>query len=193
VDRAITLGEPEIVDGPIINPINRHRYWVLAPAALPLAQRAARQLGGTLAIPDGVAEQNFLGSLANSYGEPVLLGINDALIEGTFVTELGDSLGYANWGAGEPNNSLGSEDAVVLQASPSSNTWNDTRSDLPFYAIVEANCLGDLNDDGTVNGLDLSILLGGWGSIAGDMSGDGTTDASDLSLLLGAWGACPTS
>ncbi|MBL9148906.1 MAG: hypothetical protein JNM94_09460 [Phycisphaerae bacterium] len=52
-------------------------------------------------------------------------------------------------------------------------------------------CPGDLNDDGTVNGADLGILLGGWGNAAGDLDGNGTTDGSDLGILLGAWGACP--
>jgi len=53
------------------------------------------------------------------------------------------------------------------------------------------NCPADLNDDGSVNAADLSILLGGWGTPVGDIDGDGTTNAADLTLLLGAWGPCP--
>ncbi|MFO0827758.1 MAG: M12 family metallo-peptidase [Phycisphaerales bacterium] len=49
--------------------------------------------------------------------------------------------------------------------------------------------LGDLNGDGHVNGADLGILLGAWGSPAADLNGDGTTDAADLAILLGAWTA----
>src|SRR5262249_38444234 len=45
----------------------------------------------------------------------------------------------------------------------------------------------DLNGDGAVNGLDLGILLGAWGTPAADLNGDGTTDAADLAILLGAW------
>jgi hypothetical protein len=46
---------------------------------------------------------------------------------------------------------------------------------------------GDFNGDGSVNGTDLAILLGGWGTASGDIDGDGTTNGVDLSLLLGNW------
>ena len=48
----------------------------------------------------------------------------------------------------------------------------------------------DLTGDGVVDGADLGILLGAWGSSgpAGDVNGDGSVDGSDLGLLLGAWG-----
>ncbi len=51
--------------------------------------------------------------------------------------------------------------------------------------------LGDLNNDGIVDGADLAILLGAWGSndpIA-DLSGDGEVGGADLSILLGNWTA----
>lgn len=51
---------------------------------------------------------------------------------------------------------------------------------------------GDLNADGTVNGLDLGILLGSWGpvgpGIPADINGDGTVNGLDLGVLLGNWG-----
>lgn len=47
----------------------------------------------------------------------------------------------------------------------------------------------DLNDDGLIDGADLGILLGAWGSTGGDINGDGATDGSDLGLLLAAWGS----
>ena len=46
----------------------------------------------------------------------------------------------------------------------------------------------DLDNDGVVNGADLSILLNNWGgSTIGDIDGNGTVDAGDLAILLGAW------
>ena len=51
--------------------------------------------------------------------------------------------------------------------------------------------IGDLNNDGIVDGADLAILLGAWGSndpIA-DLSGDGEVGGADLSILLGNWTA----
>ncbi|MDA1007475.1 MAG: hypothetical protein O2800_00530 [Planctomycetota bacterium] len=45
----------------------------------------------------------------------------------------------------------------------------------------------DLNCDGSVNGVDLGIMLASWGLQGGDTNGDGTTDGSDLAMILSAW------
>jgi len=46
----------------------------------------------------------------------------------------------------------------------------------------------DLNFDGQVDGADLAILLGSWGSTgSADLDLNGTVDAADLALLLGSW------
>jgi hypothetical protein len=54
---------------------------------------------------------------------------------------------------------------------------------------------GDLNGDGRVNILDLSILLSNWNRTTGnltnpkaDLNGDGKVDILDLSILLSRWG-----
>ena len=54
----------------------------------------------------------------------------------------------------------------------------------------QSACAADLNADGLVDGSDLGILLGGWGSSAGDLDGSGTTDGADLGIMLGIWGPC---
>lgn len=47
---------------------------------------------------------------------------------------------------------------------------------------------GDLNGDGIVNGADIGLLLGAWGTAGpGDLSGDGLVDGADIGLMLGAW------
>lgn len=76
-------------------------------------------------------------------------------------------------------------------------------SDLGSGSVVEAgvddfkvsgvNCTppydpADLNQDGNVDGLDLGILLGSWGSSGGDITGDGNTDGADVTSLFAAWG-----
>jgi hypothetical protein len=54
--------------------------------------------------------------------------------------------------------------------------------------LVDANVLGDLNNDGLVNGADLGTLLGAWGTPGpGDLNGDGIVNGADLGVLLGAW------
>jgi fibronectin type 3 domain-containing protein len=52
---------------------------------------------------------------------------------------------------------------------------------------------GDLNNDGKVNYLDLSIMLDHWGSKSptvaqGDMNADGAVNMTDLQFLLSHWG-----
>ncbi len=47
---------------------------------------------------------------------------------------------------------------------------------------------GDLNADGLVNGLDITILFANWGgSGQGDIDGDGTVNAVDLTVVLSNW------
>jgi hypothetical protein len=57
-------------------------------------------------------------------------------------------------------------------------------------AFATISCPGDLNQDGTVDGNDLAILIGAWGSTGGDLDGSEVTDPADLALLLGYWGSC---
>ncbi len=53
-------------------------------------------------------------------------------------------------------------------------------------------CPADLNGDGEVNALDLSIVLGNWGQQgAADVTGDGFINLLDISTILSAWGLCP--
>ena len=53
-------------------------------------------------------------------------------------------------------------------------------------AIVPA----DLNRDGRVDGADLSMLLGAWGTAGdADFDGNGIVDGADLTTMLGAWSA----
>ena len=53
---------------------------------------------------------------------------------------------------------------------------------------------GDFNRDGAVDGIDLGMLLGGWGTCPGtgpcacDLNGDRAVDGIDLGAFLGQWG-----
>ena len=55
-------------------------------------------------------------------------------------------------------------------------------------------CLGDINEDGWVDGVDLGIVLASWSTESAgapaDLNRDGAVDGVDLGVLLGAWGAC---
>jgi len=53
---------------------------------------------------------------------------------------------------------------------------------------------GDFNLDGAIGGLELSVIIGGWGSSnpsIGDMNVDGIIDAIDLTVILARWGSVP--
>jgi hypothetical protein len=59
-------------------------------------------------------------------------------------------------------------------------------------APAPSPCLGDVNDDGTVDGSDLASVVGNWGSAGvGDIDSNGVVDGADLGLVLSAWGSCP--
>ena len=53
-------------------------------------------------------------------------------------------------------------------------------------------CPADFNDDGQVNGADLTNLLARWGETAPeyDLNGDGEIDGADLTIVLSSWGPC---
>ena len=61
--------------------------------------------------------------------------------------------------------------------------------DLGFEVSEGSGSPADLNNDGEVNGLDLTILLGAWGSSNNDLTGDGVVSGPDLAQLLAAWGS----
>ncbi len=62
----------------------------------------------------------------------------------------------------------------------------------PDPTPVPPPCLGDLNDDGVVNGADLGELLSLWDTSDpdADLNDDGIVDGADLGILLSNWGEC---
>lgn len=63
-------------------------------------------------------------------------------------------------------------------------------------AAYAAHCAADLQNDGTVDTVDLNILLGCWGRTTNpcagaDFNGDGEVGCFDLEYLLSNWGDCP--
>lgn len=55
-------------------------------------------------------------------------------------------------------------------------------------------CDADFNRTGAVDGADLSILLGYWGTTGTggvDLDASGDVDGGDIAIFLGAWGPCP--
>jgi hypothetical protein len=57
-------------------------------------------------------------------------------------------------------------------------------------AALPVSCPADFNGDRIVNGDDLGMLLGSWGTPQYDINDDGTTDGIDLGIFLANWGPC---
>ena len=61
---------------------------------------------------------------------------------------------------------------------------------------ISSVCPGDINQNGTVDAVDLAMVLTSWGTSGGDypradVNHDGVVNGPDLGALLGGWGSCP--
>ena len=99
-----------------------------------------------------------------------------------------------------PSNSMNCTDCHAVARPLGAPTYEDTPFPLPSYQVftfmlnnADSSCPADLNYDGRVNGVDIAILLNGWGGdgLLGDLDGDSNVDAIDIGLLLADWGPCP--
>ena len=120
------------------------------------------------------------------------------VIGGTFM---GDGTTCASITCPEPTAAccFGSGFCLVLEedeCETAAGTWNavgttcvDGDGNGVSDACEEDALVGDLDGDGRVDGQDLSILLGFWGSdnVVADIIVDGIVDGADLSALLAAW------
>ena len=191
---------PPLVD--VTNPANGHRYIGVAGTSWSASESFAQQLGGHLASIADAEENAFVQvnfGVLNGASQRLWIGFSDINVEGSFEWSDGSAVTYTNWNGGEPNNAGTGEDvAEMLGGSGAWNDMPDAGGGYAHLAVIEFGsstpppCLGDLDQDGSVSGFDLGILLGQWGQAgqSGDLDGDGFTAGSDLGILLGQWGAC---
>lgn len=64
--------------------------------------------------------------------------------------------------------------------------------DGPEHVARIQACPGDVAGNGVVDGQDLALMLGAWGTsgAASDFNADRVVNGADLGILLGSWGAC---
>lgn len=97
-------------------------------------------------------------------------------------------------------------DATTISSGTILSVWQDERggssSSDDLYGqnlrtdgtLGVESIVGDLNNDGVVNGADLTILLGSWGpcppkgDCVADLNDDGVVNGADLTIQLGNWG-----
>ncbi len=104
-----------------------------------------------------------------------------------FLVGCNNDAGCANGGA---TVNFAAAEGTVYYVRVGSNSTGGPGT-LSVTCEPEANCPGDANEDGAVDGSDLAVVLGAWGTAGGDLNDDGLTDGSDLAIVLGAWGPCP--
>jgi hypothetical protein len=88
------------------------------------------------------------------------------------------------------------EDLVVVDGPAGGGVASGAA--VPAVAVrlqAQEGIAGDVNGDGAVDGSDLAIMLGSWGSCQAcpscpaDLDGNCVVDAADLAVLLGSWGS----
>jgi hypothetical protein len=91
---------------------------------------------------------------------------------------------------GETNTPVPTSALPTATTAPSSGGSNNTNNNGNTQTPPAIGKRGDLNGDGKVNVLDMSILLTKFlkGGGAGDLNGDGKINIQDLSILLTSWG-----
>ena len=99
---------------------------------------------------------------------------------------INDATGQLSWPS-----PVASQFQYMLFVRASNAAGSDT--EILYLGVDAVDCVGDLNDDHMVNGQDLSLVLGFWGSSSpfGDATGDGTVNGLDLAAVIAAWGVCP--
>ena len=73
------------------------------------------------------------------------------------------------------------------------DTNRHSSGDIHVYRGLIANCEGDFNGDGVVNGGDFGFMLAKWGQCVGcpeDLNGDDQVSGADVGLFLSLWGDC---
>jgi hypothetical protein len=99
-----------VVGGPVTNPSNGHRYYLLAPTTWKASEEEAVSLGGHLVAINDPAEQDWVWLTFSDWaGLPrsLYIGINDETAEGTFVWASGETVRFTRWSLGEPNSGEG--------------------------------------------------------------------------------------
>jgi hypothetical protein len=172
-----------------------HVYHLLAPSTWTEAEAEAVSLGGHLVTVNDAAEDTWLGE---AFGfKHFFIGLNDVAEEDAFVWSSGESVVYANWQPGEPNNAGKLEHFASKEyCCGHTGDWNDVK-ELPVslvHGVVEIASLGDVNFDGDVNGLDVDpfvdVLLNGSDDnatqVMADMNSDGEVNGLDVEPFVAA-------
>ncbi|MDG1500610.1 MAG: C-type lectin domain-containing protein, partial [Planctomycetota bacterium] len=174
----------------IQSPINGHWYGVdYTPRTWTDSEALAVSLGGHLATIRSQAEQDWIEVNLAPYmpGEGLLLGLNDAALEGTFVWASGESVPFTNWATGQPDNAGGDENYVhMFGASVPSVTWKWNDMDIMGTDIGSPLALIELPFKPQVGWSWPKVITnsadGARSVYAADLDGDGDADVLSASF-----------
>lgn len=137
VEQAIEMCSANVIVGPVVHPTNQNKYYILAATPWSSAQAAASSLGGHLVSIADQAENAWVLNMVLANGQPAnyWTGLNDKLVEGTFIWVGGQAVSYTSWGPGQPDNFNGIEDAVHVYTT--AGQWNDSHSTAMRISVAE--------------------------------------------------------
>ena len=182
------------------NPANGLRYVAFATSTWTAAEATAQLLGAHLVSIADAEENEWIRAnfgTINGVTQRIWIGATDEGTEGQWRWSDGTPLAFTNWNSGEPNNAGNAEHYAEMLGIQ--GTWNDMPNSGGSFAHIGVikvggttpSCPADIDGDGVVGGLDLTVVLGAWGSSgSGDIDGDGIVGGLDLTFVLGAWGPC---
>jgi hypothetical protein len=136
--------EMEPIDGFTSLGINNGKAFYLSNAVLTCENAFTDALakGGFVATVRNATENELIkNSVINATGDPnitVLIGINDAAAEGSWVWHSGEPVTYTNWDPGEPNGGPGENYTQMLFTG----LWNDVPGYYEYRYVLEKNASG---------------------------------------------------
>jgi len=162
---------------------NGNNYYISNSATTPsLAFAGAAAAGAKLASVMSAAENTFIRNAATAAGFTgnYLIGLNDTLVEGSFVWATGETVGYLNWAAGEPNNS-GNEDIAQVYAN---GTWNDIGYSASNNYIIKVACITPVRTAGLASGSSFPVGTTVVTYTATDASGNTSTCSFNITVSV---------
>ncbi len=114
---------------------NGHIYHLLDGKPWLAQEAEAIELNGHLVTINDAAENEWVWDTFGSFGQGLFFGLNDFVVEGTWVWASGEPVSFTNWRAGEPNSDfVGNEDFGELG---NEYKWNDVSPTHTWQAVVE--------------------------------------------------------
>jgi hypothetical protein len=170
-----------VIQGPVVNPTTKSRYYVLQGGTRPQHAARAAEMGGVLATINNAEENAWIqANLTGNGSRKLFIGLSDAAVEGTFVWDDGSTSTYRNWFGGRPPRNSESSDAVYL-AGNSAGQWFLDESDFTQQSVVEVS--GFVRVPAEISDLGFAINVAAASGAPGVQLDAGTTTLPDTIFL----------